>query len=98
MKKPTKPVENINDMRRRLAELEVAAADGDRKDLPRVVCGVNAMGKITATIAIELKAAEINKTKVDCPWLTYDKTAAPEPEQAQPPVKKGRSVKVTING
>lgn len=59
---------NLQEVRENLSEAAYTAWI-DSKFVPRAVVMVNAMGKIVQTVAIGLKAAEINKTAFHDPML-----------------------------
>ena len=59
---------NLTEVRENLAEAAYTAWL-DKSFVPRAVVMVNAMGKIVQTVAINLKAAEINKQTFHDPML-----------------------------
>lgn len=65
-----KKVTNIKEVREALAEAAETAWI-DKSFLNRSIVVVNAMGKINATIALELKAAEMAKKEPDIDFLKY---------------------------
>jgi hypothetical protein len=65
-----KKVTNIKDVREALAEAAETAWI-DKSFVNRAVIVVNAMGKINASIALELKAAELSKKEPNIEFLKY---------------------------
>jgi len=59
---------NLSEVRENLAEAAYTAWI-DKSFVPRAVVMVNAMGKIVQTVAIGLKASEINKSTCHDPML-----------------------------
>jgi hypothetical protein len=65
-----KPPANIKEVRESLAEIAYTAWV-DKSKLPQAIVAVNALGKMNATIASELKNAELAKEKPNIPFLQY---------------------------
>jgi hypothetical protein len=59
---------NLQEVRENLSEAAYTAWQ-DKSFVPRAVVMVNAMGKIVQTVALGLKAAEINKSAYHDPML-----------------------------
>ena len=66
---------NLQEVRDNLAEASYTAWI-DKNFVNRAVVVVNAMGKTINSVALEIKAAEMNKSEVNCPMLPPMKTVA----------------------
>lgn len=65
-----KKVTNIKEVREALAEAAETAWI-DKSFVNRAIVVVNAMGKINASLALELKASELAKKQPDIEFLKY---------------------------
>ena len=67
---------NLNQVRENLAEAAYTAWI-DKSFVNRATVMVNAMGKVINSVALEIKAAEMNKSDVNSTMLPLIKTAEP---------------------
>ena len=66
----------VQHIRENLAEAAYTAWV-DKTFVPRATVVVNAMGKIINSVALEIKAAEMNKSQVSCQMLPQYKSEVP---------------------
>ena len=59
---------NLQEVRDNLAEAAYTSWI-DKSFVPRAIVMVNAMGKTIGSVALEIKAAELSKTEVNCSML-----------------------------
>lgn len=74
---------NLQQVRDNLAEASYIAWH-DNNFVNRAVVVVNAMGKMISSVAIEIKAAEMNKAEVNCSMLPPMKTVESSQKKLKP--------------